>query len=60
MKEIDIKPLARVGAEIDYVETLRVQAAMKRIFPGIDKTARLRMMRMQAAHARAAKKVRTA
>jgi hypothetical protein len=55
---LDITAFAKIGAELEYANMLRRQASMKRMFPGIDKKALLRIQREQAAHARSAKGTR--
>lgn len=53
--ELDVVSFAKIGAELEYVNLLRKQALMKKMFPGIDKKALLRVQREQAAHARLVK-----
>lgn len=53
--ELDLTAFAKIGAELEYANLLRKQATMKRMFPGVDKKALLRIQREQAAHARQTK-----
>lgn len=50
--ELDIRALARVGAELEYAGLMRRQAAITRQFPGVAQKAQLRIRQEQAAHAR--------
>jgi hypothetical protein len=53
--DLDVTAFAKIGAELEYANLLRKQALMKKMFPGIDKKALLRVQREQAAHARLVK-----
>jgi hypothetical protein len=54
--ELDIRALARIGAELEYTNLMRRQAAITRQFPGVAQKAQLRIRQEQAAHARQFKK----
>lgn len=54
--ELDIRALARAGAELEYAALMRRQAAISKHFPGVAQKAQLRIRQEQAAHARQFKK----
>jgi hypothetical protein len=62
MKEVtedkELMRFARAGAELEFVDLLKKQARLKKLFPGVEKTAIKLELQKRAAHARSCKRVK--